>query len=439
MKSNKCLKLLKLKKIWHQNSKFIFIFSLCIFCGLVGFYFSYSKYSAKQETEVVRTTVGDFISGDVVLAYSIDGVKGSDAFPKQNTGYEGVSVTCDNEATAEWDNTIWSIKMTNSGNGKRVKCNVEFKSQETKNISGITFKLNTYSPDFSKSACSNCESKESGVFATEDDYGTSYYYRGSVDNNYVDFAGKTWRIIRINGDGSVRIILNDVISTSNFNEKTNDNASVGYMYGTADSSTYAETHKNVNDSTIKKLIDTWYENNINKNYASYLADSGFCGDRSTLQDINSTGYGKVITYYKGYARVAAGIPDLKCSLSNDLYTTSSASIGNKALKYPIATITADEVMLAGSSGGVFDGGYNYTKDSYNYLNINETYWTMTPCGAYVHYGVGILNVLNLSVGDTGHLDDNYVSSYYHARPVVNLKSNAIKSGNGEVNTPYKVA
>ena len=205
------LKKYKFKLFIKKNSKYLIGISLLLVGWLVGIYFSYSKFSVKQETEVVRTVVGDFISGDVVLAYSIDGVKGSDAFPKQNTGYEGVSVTCDNEATAEWDNTIWSIKMTNSGNGKRVKCNVDFKSQETKTISGITFKLNTFSPDFSKSACSTCESTESGVFATEDDYGTSYYYRGSVENNYVDFAGKIWRIIRINGDDSVRIILNDVL------------------------------------------------------------------------------------------------------------------------------------------------------------------------------------------------------------------------------------
>src|SRR5699024_8456735 len=47
---------------------------------------------------------------------------------------------------------------------------------------------------------------EIGLYAAEDDYGTSYYYRGNVKNNYVSFAGFTWRIIRENGDGSVRMI-----------------------------------------------------------------------------------------------------------------------------------------------------------------------------------------------------------------------------------------
>lgn len=82
------------------------------------------------------------------------------------------------------------------------------------------------------------------VFAAEDDYGTSYYHRGSVENNYVSFAGMTWRIIRINGDGTVRIILNDTTGSSiQFNSLSDDNAYVGYMYGTASSATYVKLIK----------------------------------------------------------------------------------------------------------------------------------------------------------------------------------------------------
>lgn len=88
--------------------------------------------------------------------------------------------------------------MTNMGNGSKVKCKVAFTTQETKTTSGITFNLNTFSTDFSKSACSDWKSKEAGVFATKNDYGTSYYYIGSVENNHVSFAGTIWRIIRIN-------------------------------------------------------------------------------------------------------------------------------------------------------------------------------------------------------------------------------------------------
>ena len=436
---DKYLKKLKYKRILQNYSKYFYISIPCILCLILSIYFTYSKFFVSNEEEVIRTTVGEFIYGDMVLSYTLDGVAGTNTFPKQNTGVEGTSVTCDNNATATWDNSLWSIKMTNMGNGSRVKCKVAFTTQGTKTISGITFNLNTFSPDFSKSACSDCESKEAGVFAAEDDYGTSYYYRGSVENNYVSFAGMTWRIIRINGDDSVRVILNDTIGTSPFNNNYDDNAYVGYMYGTPGSSTYEETHKNTNDSTIKEKIDVWYENNLKDNYSNYLADSGFCNDRKTLESDSLSGSNTLTSHYNGYARINASIASLKCSQLNDLFTTSLSSNGNKLLKYPIATITADEVMLAGSSGGVFDGSWNLTEASANYLNINNTYLTMTPSGGYISFdGNSDWRVNNFVVLPSGKFDDYDTMGKVEIRSVINLKSDAIKYGTGISSDPYRV-
>ena len=50
---------------------------------------------------------------------------------------------------------------------------------------------------------------EALLASTEDDYGTSYYFRGAVTNNYVEFANKCWRIVRVGGDGSVKLILHN--------------------------------------------------------------------------------------------------------------------------------------------------------------------------------------------------------------------------------------
>ena len=90
-------------------------------------------------------------------------------------------------------------------------------------------------PDFSKTA-----STDEGLFMAEDDDGASYYYRGAVKNNYISFAGFMWRIIRQNGDGSVRMIYagkktNDTgeattIGSSQYNEKYWDPTYVGYKY-----------------------------------------------------------------------------------------------------------------------------------------------------------------------------------------------------------------
>ena len=90
-------------------------------------------------------------------------------------------------------------------------------------------------PDFSKTATT-----DEGLFMAEDDEGESYYYRGTVKNNYVSFAGFIWRIIRRNGDGSIRMIYSgkktsdtgDAVTIGNsvFNSKYWDPTYVGYKY-----------------------------------------------------------------------------------------------------------------------------------------------------------------------------------------------------------------
>ena len=97
------------------------------------------------------------------------------------------------------------------------------------------------SPAFGSTATS--DETADGLYAMEDDYGTSYYYRGAVEDNYVKFAGFYWRIIRINGDGSLRIIYDGTqahtngtnstnrlaITSQAYNANYNDAKYVGYM------------------------------------------------------------------------------------------------------------------------------------------------------------------------------------------------------------------
>ncbi len=72
--------------------------------------------------------------------------------------------------------------------------------------------------------------KETGVFAMKDDYGMSYYYRGAVTNNYVKFANFYWRIIRINGDGSVRIRYDGTYGHANGDNNPDRFTKIGQLY-----------------------------------------------------------------------------------------------------------------------------------------------------------------------------------------------------------------
>ncbi len=272
----------------------------------------------------------------------------------------------------------------------------------------------------------------------------TYYYRGAVENNYVSFAGFYWRIIRINEDGSIRLIYqgtsanatgnNATIGDSVFNSNYDENAYVGYMYGRPGSSTYSETHANTNDSIIKTMIDTWYEENLLDNYATYLADSGFCGDRSIASEAgvwdsidSALGYGTNMTYYGAYNRaVNEEQPQFACPQNNDLYTTSSSTKGNKALDYPIGLITADEVAYA--------GGVNNIDNTSYYLYTNDGYWTMSPeflLGGYAN---------EWAVGSDGSLDNDVVFTVnIGMRPVINLVSGIeVTSGDGTSSNPYVI-
>ena len=296
------------------------------------------------------------------------------------------------------------------------------------------------------------ESANGYVCSAPDDYGTSYYFRGNVTNNYVKFAGFYWRILRINGDGSIRMIYagdasvidalenkEEVlkngyddnngytrIGTSAFNESYNDNAYVGYMYGTPGSSTYAETHANINDSTIKTYIDNWYAIHLlNTEYEKYLSDTLFCSDRSFNTTNTGTGAGTSKTYYRWYygprSSTGAQYPRLMCAQQTDRFTVSDTSIGNGSLTYPIALVTKDEDYLAGI----------YSENSRYYLYTGQEYWTMSPynfTGSYAQ--LSYISYFNYS--------GNPVTSNYDVRPVINLKSNSLTSGDGCALNPYSV-
>ena len=286
-----------------------------------------------------------------------------------------------------------------------------------------------------------------------------YYYRGKVDNNII-FNNMCWKIVRTTETGGVKLIYNGTptdgqclatgdatqIGKSAFNTSYNDNAYVGYMYGTAGSSTYAETHTNTNESTIKKeSIDPWFAANFNSEAIAKLEDTVFCNDRSTTTGTNnntlgssygSLGYGTKLTAYGVTARASyyttTPNPSLVCPNANDKFTVSTAN-GNGALTYPVGLITLDETVLAGfntkesNSSGYFDA---------NYLCTNSDYWTFSP--VYMHYGyVGSGAYVGVVAG-VGDVFSDRVNYTRGVRPAVSLADGTLVTGKGTRTNPYVV-
>ena len=284
------------------------------------------------------------------------------------------------------------------------------------------------------------DKSDKGLYQMEDNDGISYYYRGSVSNNYVKFAGFYWRIIRINGDGSVRLLYAGTTQNATgsaltnklavpYNLAKNNPAYIGYMYGKSLNESTNQTNANEINSNLKEEVDNWYVNNIlNTSNEKVIVDAGFCNDRSFYQGdaISGNSY----TFYNTYKRYRILFePLLACSNTNDLFTLSSSSKGNKALLYPIGLITIDELMLSGYAFG-------YTnRASYTYSSTG--YWTMTPSyydgdaeasRAYSLSGVG-------SLSSATHVNQNVA-----IRVVINIKGDAkINGGIGTASSPFEIA
>ena len=349
----------------------------------------------------------------------------------------------------------------NANQGAAFNAHVEITSAKAPTVSNLAETIlakNEVKTPITTPGAAISTADEALLASAEDDYGTSYYFRGAVTNNYVEFANKCWRIVRVGGDGSVKLILhNDNIAgvanpcdaannsasaafarysgttyKSAFNTSVNDNAYVGFKYGTPGSSTYAATHANTNKSTILTNLETWYNNNLTA-YESVIDNSVWCNDKTNVTDTsydpwrmtpNGLGYAKNVTYYGATQRListsgsAGGTgPSLKCN-------GELSKINSK-----IGLITADELAFAGYAAGL--------QNSTTYLQENATdtyWWSLSPdgfdgVGAYVWRVDG-------SLGNFGYIN---VNGPFGVRPSISLKSTTNVTGEGTSSSPFIIS
>ena len=387
-------------------------------------------------------------NSSLIGAY-IDGEYASN-IPSKDDGYVVEKIVCDNEAVGEWNYDDWGLLIKNMT--KKSKCNVYFKKgiklADTINIVDTTGKCPTVNDDGSVNVTS-AESENSLLCMAPDNYGTSYYFRGNVQNNYVYFANLYWRIIRINGDGSIRMIYDGTtahengeasadrkIGDSAFNEKGDDNAYVGYMYGKVGSSTYAETHANINDSKIKKYLDTWYKNTLSATeYERYLTDNEFLENRSLGSNDGNVGFSNNKTLYYWYYLANSSLKTSLHGSIEDNYTISSSAVGNKKLNYPIGLISMEETILSGA--------YNVENNKF-FLYSGINYWTMTADSFMTSNNLAHNRIIG-SNGCTGYCEGiaagggRTVTEKLGVKPVINLKHNSLKLGDGTISNAYRVS
>ncbi len=289
-----------------------------------------------------------------------------------------------------------------------------------------------------------------------EDGSTVYYYSGNTSKNWVKFAGFYWKIIRTNEDKSVRLLYagtshdttTGYIGTSAYNSSDDDPMYVGYMYGTSGS--LANNRTNTNDSTIKTVIDKWYENNLFTNYDKYISkDAIYCNDRSVPDNNYSTSN---VFNYSSYIRLHTNeTSTYKCGGNGngglfesaqalaDKFSASTASGGNGQLKYPIALMTADELSFAGGVGvQKLSSPYTwyYTNSQGESITGNNWWWSLSP----LDWSGSSASVWYVSGSDfPGGLYNDNVQYGFGVRPSVSLASCVgIKSGYGTPESPYEI-
>lgn len=352
-------------------------------------------------------------------------------------------------------------------------------------------------PDFSVSATT-----DEGMFAAEDDNGTSYYFRGAVSNNWVKVgkynsdvtyyrgyysetdsrfydwpslsdctnssaynykcteipyakAGDDmyWRIVRINGDNSIRLIYSGAVAPRSEKEavmKKNDSVYVGTsVFNANHTSPYyvgfkydiSYQHGYGTSSTILKSLYDWYGyTSFNTTDSSLLANQIICNDRTMSQNesgpFGDASLSTSITWYYGfYGRYLSGTPSLVCPTETDKFYVKGDSY--YILSHPVGLLTADEAVVAGLS-------YN-NKNSESYLvpALTDTnavsYWLVTP-----YYSAARSNNVPATSYGTGiswdsTINEKGIIATLGVRPVISLSDDVYFDGSGTWNDPYVVS
>ena len=359
----------------------------------------------------------------------------------------------DTEATAQSGSTVSSY---DDAVGKYVydQCSGWTKYLESYDASASTLKFK-----------SEVMQKEVSMSATLDDYGTSYYYRGNVIDNYVNFAGMCWRTVRIVGDGSIKLILEDQDSTcatsdGNWNIPTTTG-------GTTKTGNFGYTEYAANTLTASDGT----QNKYSKNLMNYL-NGGTNNDKSMATAFKNFQTGPLANYLdklktgdwcladKAYATSSDNTTALTSQEMLDkqikgttFYYDSNVRLNGKTTKEPtlkctgtnmnkfadntdmyVGTLTVDEIVYAGGKIGTNNPDYYLIND---YQNSNSLYfWSLSPY-SFGSNNDGVFYVNFSGDFDAGVVHSNDVVSF---RPAVTLLSSVqITGGNGTKANAYTIA
>ena len=279
-----------------------------------------------------------------------------------------------------------------------------------------------------------------------DDDGYTYYYVGNPTDNYLDFAGMCWRILRINGDGSIRIILSNKEKTCSQADgevsPVIGNANWGYdIVNEQYIPNYLNPSGNETNSALVNVFKTFQTEKLN-NYLSYLKAGGWClGDNAyDLDDKNMKNQINKEEYYtnkKGFRYKYDVVNETDSKLNLNFYNLKCENYGKIINKF-----SDDTDMYVGTLIGAEIEIVGYNRNNTSFLSSNYSAWTLSL------YSYEPENKTSYEVYLPSTFENNIVSNSYNsvgiagfnnAIPVIQLKSDIKAQGNGTKENPYIIA
>lgn len=291
--------------------------------------------------------------------------------------------------------------------------------------------------DFNITANDTNRNTQEGLFQTEDNYGDSFFFRGTHHlNNNVVFAGHQWKIIRIEGNGSIRLIYNGLCPN---NECSINDANsgmdtiIGYDRFSAEFGNEALMFEG---SIIEGRLNNWLnqESNMSNEDRLLINRSNFCNDLEIASDrlhgywgvpVAGDGIGLTPTLYQAIKRLFGdNTPGMGWSAfpySPDVIPRVTCLDEFNISAY-VGLITADEASKSGLA--LLEENQN------SFLNNGLPQWTRTP-GA--HMGISeLFSIIN------GELNATVANDFSTIRPVISLNADVVAFGDGSLENPFVV-
>lgn len=255
---------------------------------------------------------------------------------------------------------------------------------------------------------------DSGLYKSDSglEGGVVYYYRGDVSNNYVSYAGYTWRILQLDDHTNVRLILEGSIGSSGW-VNSDDVSSLSSAIKILD----------YDNGLVKLILEEWYKTNIesNSDYLSLIRESKFCLDMSYETRISSGSSN--LTYYFG--------PYIRVGIDSANYNPEFTCDEKYLRSYSIGMIGADEISYA--------GGYFNTVNYSFFLRTNNVTidtWSISPS----YYDPTLERAGMFLLTSQGNFCDwtsqQTLTTARGIRPVITLDGSLIISGDGTKTSPY---